>query len=534
MSMDRASKRLRHGVVYTPRDVAKSIVAALQELGVDTKGNILEPSAGDGAFVSAIEQSSAQINSLVAIDIDKRAVRRLQNLYPKLTIIHQDFFEFANNCKAASFDLAIGNPPYIRKKNFTQRLTAKINAMGKKNSYSKSLMKNAWAAFILATEPLLKKNGTLAFVVPYELINVSYGVALQKEMSTKFECIDIFVPDEKAFKKIDQDAVLVVARKSAATKGVFIHRVHSLTKIAGGTGKQVDLGNEKKTSVDLKSFLLDDETQELIYRILNRSKSIGDYCQSRTGIVTAANQYFILSDEEVSIHGLKAWARPILKKGMYLAKGPIFSKANYQSLSKHSPSKLLDFNEYSPDSPDEDVEAYIKLGIQSGIPESYKARYRTCWYKISVVPASPLIFFKRSHAYPRLCLNKAGVLVTDTGYLVTTNSNATPEGICHSFYNSFTLLMSEISGRFYGGGVLELTPKEFRSLPIFYTEPSKKTFNSFAQSDIWDNSISLAKYGDSLLVDRHNFSEHEIKVLNRAWITLRSHRLRHGNKRIVR
>jgi adenine-specific DNA-methyltransferase len=37
-----------------------------------------------------------------------------------------------------------------------------------------------------------------------------------------------------------------------------------------------------------------------------------------------------------------------------------------------------------------------------------------------------------------------------------------------SFYNTLTLLMSEIEGRYYGGGVLELIPSEFKKLPIPY------------------------------------------------------------------
>jgi hypothetical protein len=37
-----------------------------------------------------------------------------------------------------------------------------------------------------------------------------------------------------------------------------------------------------------------------------------------------------------------------------------------------------------------------------------------------------------------------------------------------SFYNSLTLVFAETDGRYYGGGVLELTPREFKKLPIPY------------------------------------------------------------------
>ena len=55
-------------------------------------------------------------------------------------------------------------------------------------------------------------------------------------------------------------------------------------------------------------------------------------------------------------------------------------------------------------------------------------------------------------------------------------------GICYSFYNSLTLLYAEIAGRFYGGGVLELSPKEFRSLPFRTSSQPPRNFISLSGS----------------------------------------------------
>ena len=53
------------------------------------------------------------------------------------------------------------------------------------------------------------------------------------------------------------------------------------------------------------------------------------------------------------------------------------------------------------------------------------------------------------------------------------------ENLTYSFYNTFTLLMAEIMGRSYGGGVLELTPNEFKSLPVIYFD-EMIDFNKFS------------------------------------------------------
>lgn len=53
------------------------------------------------------------------------------------------------------------------------------------------------------------------------------------------------------------------------------------------------------------------------------------------------------------------------------------------------------------------------------------------------------------------------------------------EDLVYSFYNSLTLSFAELNGRYYGGGVLELTPNEFKRLPIPFVNITPSRFNSF-------------------------------------------------------
>ena len=48
--------------------------------------------------------------------------------------------------------------------------------------------------------------------------------------------------------------------------------------------------------------------------------------------------------------------------------------------------------------------------------------------------------------------------------------------LCFSFYNSITLLFAEVDGRSYFSGVLELTPTEFRGLPLHLVKPTAEEF----------------------------------------------------------
>lgn len=526
-SSGRQPKDRVHGVVYTPEAIADAIVAIANEGGARTFAHILEPSVGDGAFVSAMARSGMFLEGLVALDIDHRPLDTLRTKFPNAKFFRQDFLEFALSKETHRFDLIIGNPPYIRLKNFSDAFAKNVEKVAEGCDYPKRHLKNAWASFVVAAEQLLRDDGVLAFVVPYELMNVDYGSALQKSVFPKFDRVDVFVPDEKAFKQIDQDAVVLVGWKTHKHAGVFVHRVTNLEKLET-TGRAVEFTSERDTATNLKAFLLDRRTINLVRTTLSKARPFSDFCKNSTGIVTAANHFFILSDEAVNGNELREWVKPILKKSTYLGSGPVFGSEVFDKLRMSKPVNLLDLNGYPPDGKHGAINAYLGLGEQAGVPDSYKARHRRNWYQVPITPKAPGFFFKRSHAYPRLCINQADVYVTDTAYCLHPLGGSTINGLCYSFYNSLTLLMAEIDGRFYGGGVLELTPNELRGLPLFYTEPSQEEFETFANSPNWGDPIALAKWGDQLLVDRHGFAGADLDLIHKAWLTIRSHRLRHS------
>jgi adenine-specific DNA-methyltransferase len=513
------------GIVYTPTNIAKAIVAEVLPQTEQQVEAILEPSVGDGAFLEALNDLG-QLAAVTALDIDDRAVERVRIRFPSARIELGDFLSYAADT-VHRYGLIIGNPPYIRRKNFSEDAKLAIEMLAERQNYPRTNLKNAWAAFVVAAEALLANEGTLAFVVPYELMNVDYGIALQRWLSERFERLDVYIPDEKAFKQIDQDAVLLIARRKSTLPGAFVRRVTNLGDLRS-EARPVDL-TTAHTSTNLKGFLLAPEILERIRQLAASWRTVSEFCKSGAGIVTAANDYFILTDKDVSENGLDAWAKPILKKSAYLGIGPIFKSEDFDRIRKTLPANFIDLNAYDENHPDPAIEGYLQRGRDAKIPNSYKARHRQQWFKVPVTWLGQGFFFKRSHAYPRLCINAASVLVTDTAYSIEPVAPATMRGLCYSFYNSVTLLMSEIEGRFYGGGVLELTPNEFRRLPLYYSEPTDNEFDAFCDPALWANSVDLALKGDERLATHHGFERSELMMLHNAWKTLRNHRLRHGH-----
>src|SRR5690606_481689 len=78
--------------------------------------------------------------------------------------------------------------------------------------------------------------------------------------------------------------------------------------------------------------------------------------------------------------------------------------------------------------------------------------------------------------------NNADVLVTDSAYKIEMRPGFEINHMVYSFYNSLTLTFAELYGRYYGGGVLELTPSEFKALPIPHVSVGARDFNAFTKA----------------------------------------------------
>ncbi|EKJ96913.1 hypothetical protein C241_04533 [Bradyrhizobium lupini HPC(L)] len=466
------------------------------------------------------------------MDIDKTVIEALRNddRNRSIEFVVSDFINYCVNSKE-NYDLIIGNPPFIRGRNFLPPLKESVQRLSTRTLFDPHHLKNAWAAFIVGSDFILSQAGVMAFILPYELLTVDYGIELQNYLSSRFEAVDIYVPEGKAFLTIDQDAVALVARRqSSDQKGITIHSVPALDSIRVTSSFSFESKNGTHQSLERSAFLLPNEAYELLSGLRARMSKVSDFCSSSAGIVTGANDYFILSERQVDTLKLREWVVPILKRGAYLSADPVFASSQFAENSADLPCFLLDLNGVNGGDMSDELRDYLSEGVKSGISERYKCRNRPNWNVVPIVSAGDGFFFKRSHAFPRICVNEAAILVTDSAYRINMKNGYSINALVYSFYNSLTLLFSEIDGRFYGGGVLELTPREFKNLPMIYQEPADTEFARFREANMKrsDSGECLAALGDKWLAKKLKLTDSEIDIIHKSWLRLRQHRLRHG------
>ncbi len=518
------------GAVYTPSTVADALTKLALDCFSVAPQRVLEPSVGDGAFIPSLRAIPS--SKLTAVDIDQTVIEALRSDERNFSIefVESEFIDYCLNSNE-TFDLIIGNPPFIRGRNFLQPLKESVQHLSTRTLFDPHHLKNAWAAFIVGSDLILSQEGVMAFILPYELLTVDYGIELQNYLSARFEAVDIYVPEGKAFRTIDQDAVALVARRrSPDPKGITIHSVPALDSMLINSSFRFESKYGTHQSLERTAFLLPNDAYELLSGLRARMSKVSDFCSSSAGIVTGANDYFILSEKQVVALELDKWVVPILKRGAYLSADPVYARSQFEENSADIPRFLLALSGASGEDMPDELRDYLSEGVKSGVSERYKCRNRPNWSVVPIVPAGDGFFFKRSHAFPRICVNEAAILVTDSAYRINMKDGHSINALVYSFYNSLTLLFSEIDGRFYGGGVLELTPSEFKNLPIVYQEPSEAEFARFREANITraDSGEGLAKLGDQWLANKLKLTESEIEIIHKSWLRLRQHRLRHG------
>ncbi len=136
------------GQVFTP----PKVVSFMLDL-CHNNGRVLEPSAGNGAFVSELKKRKREF---VALEVDEKVA-------PKGVHIG-DFFDYPAE---ELFDTIIGNPPYVRYQDIA------VDTRKKLKSGLFDRRSNLFLFFIEKCVNHLKPGGELIFIVPRELIKLT-------------------------------------------------------------------------------------------------------------------------------------------------------------------------------------------------------------------------------------------------------------------------------------------------------------------------------------------------------------------------
>ena len=540
--------KLRGGYYTSPNVAAWLCTWAIRT----RKDQVLEPSCGDGVFLEAATRRFAELGArartisgnLTGVEIiaaeAARARTRLQEVLGrriKDVVETTDFFGWWQKSNRPIFDAVVGNPPFIRYQTFPEPHRSRAMAIMAELGLTPNRLTNIWVPFVAAAAASLRPGGRLGFVLPAELLQVSYASQLRSFLTDRFARIDIVACNALFFEKAEQEVVLLLADgalKAASEANpcrVTLTETHTLAEITGRLPSAVLAEAQPKTIHHdhekwLKYFLTE---RDIAFMRALRSSEVATPLKTHAnvdvGVVTGKNEFFVLTSDQVAELEIDGCTTPLVSRSAHL-QGAKIGKADWTALSIAGERvHLLNLGPINGDKLPNSLARYIRAGEEKTIHKGYKCSIRKPWYVVPSVWTPDGFVFRQIYDFPRLVLNKAEATSTDTIHRLTCKT-AKPECVIANTYTWLTAASAEIEGRSYGGGVLEVEPSEAERLLM----PTK--LNRAMPLTECDRLIRAGRLNDALeensrliLMGHMGLSRNECDLLRSIWEKMRDRRL---------
>lgn len=535
-----STQKLRGGY-YTPIDLAAYIVRWTLAKRPKT---LLEPSCGDGVFVQALAETRLKYKlSLTGFELlneeAAKAKERCQTIpYLKSSIYAQDFLGWAINQLAAAqpiFEAVVGNPPFIRYQYLPEESQCKAETIFNLLDLPFTKHTNAWVPFVLASISLLKPGGRLGMILPSEIVHVSHAQSLRTYLGLTCSRLLIIDPEEIWFDGTLQGAVILFAEKKQKptdhSEGIgivkvagrdFLHHDPSdlFNKTTRINGKTVE-GKWTRALLTLTELeLLDSLYERTNVHIFNQIAKVD------VGIVTGANKFFLVDNETVKNYGLRSFAYPMFGRSKHCP-GIIYDKRqHHENARRGNPTNFVWFK--GADSLSKKVLDYIRLGEKEKLHTRYKCSIRKPWFSVPSVYSTKIGMLKRAHDTPRLIFNRLEAYTTDTAYRITT-TKCNPEKLVFCFMNALTALSTELEGRHYGGGVLELVPSEIEKLLVPLPNSIRPEIRKLDTLVRKESVIDVLEQQNKKVLGAIGLPKTDQDQLLAAWLRLKNRRQRISN-----
>jgi adenine-specific DNA methylase len=461
------------GAFYTPPEMA----AALVDWAVRSPDDrVFDPSFGGFVFLEAAlrrlkllgADPKATQAQVFGADVDEGAFLRPSAGTEEATLHRGDFFDMRPGEETPRVEAVVGNPPYVRYQDFNG--TAEVaHRIAAEAGVPLTRLASSWAPFLIHATSFVSDGGRMAQVLPAELIHAQYATGITRHLAANFDRIAIAVFDQRVFPGALEEVVLLFAegRNIDAQGSVDLVSFKSLAELdTSQLFPAINQSGDSHAPGKLLGRLLPAETRDLLTALSGRPETtkLADIAAVDIGAVTGSNDFFLLTRTEAK--GMpRRVVHPAVSKAAQIA-GARLSAEDHSRLLADGRKGLMFVADTGAKPRSPAVQNRIAVGEEMGVPDAYKCRVREPWWAVPIprrgVADLLLTYFASEH--PRLVLNEAGVLQTNTihGVYLKTPMDAASLGV--AFYNSLTLLSAELVGRSYGGGVLKLEPTEAGSL----------------------------------------------------------------------
>jgi adenine-specific DNA methylase len=366
---------------------------------------------------------------------------------------------------------------------------------------------------------------------------VGFRCSKRNFLSHYYNKINIVSFKKLVFPDIQQEVVLLLCEKNSTNKHYIEHiEVEDIDDL-----RALDISSLKKSKkrIDFKSnkwtfYFLEQKEIDFLEEISKNGTipKLGDFADVEVGITTGSNEFFTVPLSIVTAFELQPFAKPLVGRSVQVS-SPIFTYTDWlQNRNSKAKAHLLVFPEIDKLKKYKEALKYLTVGERKGIKNGYKCGIRDEWQIVPSIWISDVLFIRRNNLYPKLIINEARAYTTDTMHRVRIKENVNIRAFAASYYNSLSFAFSEISGRSYGGGVLELMPSEVEKILLPYKDANADFIVEIDEMMRGKNDVNklLAFTNNLILKDGYGLSKNEIKLADKIWKKLSKRRLNRNGK----
>ncbi len=514
--------KLRGGY-YTPAPLAEFVASWVAQAGP----RLLEPSCGDGNILEHLFRLSPAAQGIELFPEEAAIALSRTGAHVEVG----DFFTWFTPSRHGQYDGVAGNPPYIRFGNWTEPERSIALDLMRSAGMRPSKLTNAWVPFVVASVLACRAGGRVGLVLPAELMQVGYAAQLRQFLIDHCAEISVVAFKRLVFPGILQEVVLLLATVGEGPARMQVLEVDDAAALVGleiGTAEvRAPLHEREKWTKYHLSPAQIDEIRAL--RQDERLSPLEHFASVDVGVVTGRNSFFVMSSAGAEDNQVSDLTIPLVSRSAQLG-GTIYTERDHAA-STHR-TELLDARGVSIHA-HKGLREYVLLGEAEGVHEGYKCRIRKDWWVVPSIWQADAFMLRQIHTHPRVIANETSATSTDTVHRMRVTEGVDAKKLATAFFNSATFALSEIAGRSYGGGILELEPSEAEELrlpdPAMVSDELIERVDRLVRERKIDEALDLVD--QALLVDGLGFTTEVVLLARSVWTTLRDRRTSRAKKK---